>query len=45
MSTSTAEEIVENIRRDRYSVGVVQTQYATLFEPPQELTLVGARRL
>jgi homoserine O-acetyltransferase/O-succinyltransferase len=45
MSTSTAEEIVENIRRDRYSVGVVQTQYATLFEPPQELTLVGGAKL
>lgn len=45
MSISTAEEIVEIVRRDRKSVGVVETQSATLFESPNELTCVTGAKL
>lgn len=44
LSTAIAEELVDPMRRDSRSVGIVRTQYATLFEPPSELRLaVGAR--
>ena len=45
LSTAIAEEIVEAPQRDSRSVGVVSTQYATLFEPPHEMTVVGGARL
>ncbi len=41
-ATAVAEELVEPARRESLSVGVVKTQFATLFEPPNELPLVGA---
>src|SRR5579859_429727 len=45
LSTAIAEEIVEMPPRELRSVGVVDTQYATLFEPPHELTLVAGSKL
>src|SRR5262245_25288600 len=45
LATAIAEEIVEAGPRDSRSVGIVSTQFATLFEPPGELTLVGGARL
>jgi homoserine O-acetyltransferase len=43
MSTELIEESVPDV--GPRSVGLVQTQSATLFEPPNELTLANARRL
>src|SRR6266478_4947779 len=45
LATAIAEEIVEMAPRESRSVGIVSTKYATLFEPPNELTLVGGARL
>src|SRR5262245_63619758 len=45
LATAIAEEIVEMAPRESGSVGIVRTQSATLFEPPNELTLVGGARL
>ena len=45
MSTAIAEELVEPSRRESLSVGLVQTQYATLFESPHELSLVAGAKL
>src|SRR5579863_435931 len=43
LATAIAEELVEPARRESLSVGLVKTQFATLFEPPQELPLVNAK--
>jgi len=45
LSTAIAEEIVAPMSRESQSVGIVRTQYATLFEPPNELTLAAGARL
>lgn len=45
LATAVTEELVEPPRRDSQSVGLVSTQYATLFELPNELTLVAGARL
>jgi hypothetical protein len=45
LSTAIEEEIVEPAARELRSVGVVSTQYATLFEPPHEMTLVAGAKL
>ena len=45
LSTAIAEELVDPLRRDSQSVGVVRTQYATLFEPPHKLTLAAGAKL
>jgi homoserine O-acetyltransferase len=45
LSTAIEEEIVEPAARELRSVGIVSTQYATLFEPPHEMTLVAGAKL
>ena len=40
-----ATELITHSEPDERSVGVVQTQYTTLFEPPHELALTGGKRL
>lgn len=45
LATAVTEELVEPARRDSQSVGLVSTQYATLFELPNELTLVAGARI
>jgi homoserine O-acetyltransferase len=45
LATAIAEELVEPARRDTLSVGLVKTQFATLFEPPHELPLVAGTKL
>lgn len=39
------EELVEQPHRDARSIGIVNTQFATLFEPPHELPLVCGAKL
>ena len=38
-------DIVQTVESDAYSVGIVQTKYATLFAPPNELRLESGGRL
>ena len=45
LATAIAEELAEPPRRESLSVGLVKTQFATLFEPPDELPLVGGAKL
>lgn len=45
VATEAAEGLIEPARDDARSVGLVRTQYATLFEPPHELTLAAGARL
>src|SRR5690349_6694358 len=45
LSTAIAEELVEPLRKESRSVGIVRTQQATLFEPPHELTLAAGAKL
>ena len=45
LATAIAEELVEPPRRESMSVGLVKTQFATLFEPPRELALVAPAKL
>ena len=45
LATAIADELVEPPRRESMSVGLVKTQFATLFEPPHELTLVAGAKL
>jgi homoserine O-acetyltransferase len=40
-----SEELVEQPRNDARSIGVVKTQYVTLFESPRELNLVCGAKL
>src|SRR5258708_24819106 len=45
LSTAIEEELVEPLRRDTQSIGLVNTQFATLFESPFELPLVCGAKL
>jgi|SRR5579872_4747245 len=45
LATAVAEELIEAPRRESRSVGLVTTQFATLCEPPTELTLVAGAKL
>src|SRR6516162_7065429 len=45
LSTAIEEELIEPARRESRSVGIVHTQFATLFESPNELTLVAVALL
>jgi homoserine O-acetyltransferase len=45
VASQESVEFVTPVRDDARSVGIVATQFATLFEPPHELTLVTGTRL
>lgn len=45
LATAIADELVEPPRRESMSVGLVKTQFATLFESPHELPLVAGAKL
>lgn len=44
LSTAIEEELIEPARKDSRSVGLVATQFATLFEPPNEMSLVAGAK-